>query len=709
MPAYQYQPLGSGQIRLIELFPNTHGDGLTGRLHAVMLRDYNAADDDDDGIKNTQQFEALSYVWGSDTKPCILTTPDAGALPMTASLHSFFLRLRLADRPRMLWADGICINQADAREKEQQVQLMAGIYRSARGVVADLGPGDDSTYERLVQFIKSYWCIAVRAGGHPGLFGRALSPHEAAVFLGISPPPKGDVSQPLQLDHDDSASMAETVPSAQDEIWEQVVQLFDSPWFQRLWIVQEFILARNVVFYYGTSSSSSSSSTFDWRDLFAFIIYYNTATEALQTQFMTIWASEELQTHPGIGLFSTMAYQRGFRHLQATASGRELLDSLTLATAMRKMRAGRWVDLLQWYRLCGCTLQRDRYYALLSIASDIDAAAHPELRPDYRTPDAELKLKIGKFLIQHRDGSEAFMRAGLATQSDHGAPSWMQSFARFRLEDDGGGGAGDLVSEQLALNNDHMAAGPDSEFHVKLVDGWDDAICVQGYKVDDVLGVSKQAPSQIAQKQDISLDERVCDYICGAFQMFSARIEARHVAPEVVVDRQCLEAMVTTLAAGTWDTQHTRDMSALVLGLFLVLNLRRGQFDGFKNWRTVLLNILRVNYGHGDVLSSSGRVAVSDELVRHAIVSLVGHIYLPYITGIKGAITREGPFANVPAATEPGDELWIISGCRLPVVLRRSYHRKDMYRLVGVCYAHGVMDGSVLLRDGFAFRDVIIY
>lgn len=86
MPAYQYQPLGPGQIRLIELFPNTHGDGLTGRLYVIMLRDYNAADDDDDGIKNTQHFEALSYVWGSDAKPYVLTTPDAGALPMTASL-----------------------------------------------------------------------------------------------------------------------------------------------------------------------------------------------------------------------------------------------------------------------------------------------------------------------------------------------------------------------------------------------------------------------------------------------------------------------------------------------------------------------------------------------------------------------------------------------------------------------------------------------
>ncbi|KXJ88978.1 heterokaryon incompatibility protein-domain-containing protein [Microdochium bolleyi] len=679
MPVYQYQSLSHGQIRLIELFPGRDDEPLVGVLHPVALEDC-----DTSGNNDTRSFEALSYVWGSDARPYSLKTGVEGDLPLTASLYSFLLRLRCTDRSRILWADGICINQADVQEKEQQVQLMAEVYKRASKVVADLGEALPADSERLFHFIEQYWRIAICAGGHPALFGRLLSPQETAMFMGIP------------ADNVDMGRAGEVLPPADDNIWKMVIGLFDSPWFQRLWIVQEFILARDITFYYGTS-------TLDWRSLFAVTVYYS---DTLGTQFLTLSASEELQTHAGIALFTTMAFQRAFRHLQSTAAGVAFLDRLDLVTSMRKMRESRWVDLLQWYRLCDCTLERDRYYALLSLASDIEVAAHPELRPDYATPAAALNLRIGKFLIQQQpDGREAFMRAGLATQADHAAPSWMQSFERLRYERAGGG---DALFELSALHSDYMAAGLDSQFLVTPVEGWEDVIAVQGYKVDDVLGLSKQISPQTVEESAMSVDNRVIEYVCGAFQIFSGRIEARHLAPAIVVDRECLEAMVTTMTAGTWDQTHTRDMSVLVLGLFLVLNSRRGQFDGFHDWPAVLVGILQSDYGYEEVLASDGAVAVSDDLLRHAVESFVGHIYLPFATGIKAAITREGPYANIPAVSEPDDEIWVISGCKLPVVLRRHAMRPGMHRLVGVCYAHSIMDGSVLARDGFAFGDVFI-
>ncbi|KAH7026635.1 uncharacterized protein B0I36DRAFT_331065 [Microdochium trichocladiopsis] len=404
-----------------------------------------------------------------------------------------------------------------------------------------------------------------------------------------------------------------------------------------------------------------------------------------------------------------MAHQRGFRGLQSDdtnpqgggAGGvAEFLASLTLSTAMARMREARWVDLLQWYRLCRCTLERDRYCALLSIATDLDVAAHPELAPDYTTADAELELKIGKFLIQQQpDGRETLMRAGLVTQTqtstdtDKDRPSWMQSFAQFRLDCD-------AHSEQTSMHNASMAAGPDSVFVARSVPDWPDVICVQGYKADDLLGVARQTDHKMKH------EERVCDYICSAFEMFSARVTALKLPN--VVDRECIEAMVTTMAADTWIPSHTRDMGVLVLGLFVVLVSRKGQFDGFPGWKTVLAGILQSAYGHDKVLTADGRIAVSDEVTMHAFKSFFSHAFSPCIFGIKAAITREGSFANVPPLSEPMDEIWIVSGCRLPVVLRKSARREGMFRLVGVCYAHGVMDGSLLLREDFAFRDVLI-
>lgn len=53
--------------------------------------------------------------------------------------------MRLEDKPRMLWADTICIDQGNLSEKRFQVQQMAYVYRNAERVLVWLGrPADNS-------------------------------------------------------------------------------------------------------------------------------------------------------------------------------------------------------------------------------------------------------------------------------------------------------------------------------------------------------------------------------------------------------------------------------------------------------------------------------------------------------------------------------------------------------------------------------------
>jgi hypothetical protein len=72
-------------------------------------------------------YEALSYVWGDPSMTQKFETPE-GHLSLTKSLSSSLMRLRHNDRPRVVWADGICINQASEEGKIQQVMLMDQIY-----------------------------------------------------------------------------------------------------------------------------------------------------------------------------------------------------------------------------------------------------------------------------------------------------------------------------------------------------------------------------------------------------------------------------------------------------------------------------------------------------------------------------------------------------------------------------------------------------
>jgi hypothetical protein len=61
------------------------------------------------------------------------------------------LQLRLPDKVRTVWADFLCIDRYDVREKSHQIQLIRRIYQSADQVVAWLGE-DGSDVKKALKF-----------------------------------------------------------------------------------------------------------------------------------------------------------------------------------------------------------------------------------------------------------------------------------------------------------------------------------------------------------------------------------------------------------------------------------------------------------------------------------------------------------------------------------------------------------------------------
>lgn len=81
----------------------------------------------------------ISYAWGERVFPhCIEVAVKQ--LQLTSSLYEALKRFRKVDRPRRLWADALCINQADAEERAQQVAVIADIFAAASTVLVWLGP-----------------------------------------------------------------------------------------------------------------------------------------------------------------------------------------------------------------------------------------------------------------------------------------------------------------------------------------------------------------------------------------------------------------------------------------------------------------------------------------------------------------------------------------------------------------------------------------
>ncbi|KAF2244875.1 hypothetical protein BU26DRAFT_384520, partial [Trematosphaeria pertusa] len=88
-------------------------------------------------------YEAISYVWGTPVYSHHFSC-NGRIMRMTGSLHEALLRVRLPDRRRTIWADGICINQADLQERGHQVKFMRDVYQKAHRVLVWLGSDPSS-------------------------------------------------------------------------------------------------------------------------------------------------------------------------------------------------------------------------------------------------------------------------------------------------------------------------------------------------------------------------------------------------------------------------------------------------------------------------------------------------------------------------------------------------------------------------------------
>jgi hypothetical protein len=89
-------------------------------------------------IHDEPHYDALSYVWG-DPNDRESISVDGHTFEVTINLFEALKHLRSEQRSRCLWADAICINQLDIKERCDQVLLMGQIYRSASQVVSWLG------------------------------------------------------------------------------------------------------------------------------------------------------------------------------------------------------------------------------------------------------------------------------------------------------------------------------------------------------------------------------------------------------------------------------------------------------------------------------------------------------------------------------------------------------------------------------------------
>ncbi|KAI1086908.1 heterokaryon incompatibility protein-domain-containing protein [Rostrohypoxylon terebratum] len=140
-----YKPLREAhrQTRILSLYPGKFEDALLCSITTISLDD-----------PSHDAYEALSYCWGDLRTEESIQIQDSLQDPqrshthdmaITSNLHEALKHLRPeSGPPRNLWADAVCIDQANSIERSHQVASMPSIYAEATQVVVWLGKSADS-------------------------------------------------------------------------------------------------------------------------------------------------------------------------------------------------------------------------------------------------------------------------------------------------------------------------------------------------------------------------------------------------------------------------------------------------------------------------------------------------------------------------------------------------------------------------------------
>lgn len=221
-------------------------------------------------LSEKPKYDAISYVWGTD-KPSYEIIIDGQKAMIRASLYSALLRFRRSPErknlfralrrfrrsperndsqeasdhnlQRRLWADALCINQADIPERNQQVQSMKLVFAQARSVLIWLGESVES--DRLAFDVFKiaqgiFGSIVQFTVGEVKRFGRVISSHRF-----------------------------------QRNTWTAVGEVFKCTWFERIWVLQELVVAHDPLVICG-----EHETTWTALSVTAYAVLKNTITDS---------------------------------------------------------------------------------------------------------------------------------------------------------------------------------------------------------------------------------------------------------------------------------------------------------------------------------------------------------------------------------------------------------------------------------------------
>lgn len=560
---------------------------------------------------NLHPYDAISYHWGSseDYETVKVNGTD---LSVTRSLHTTLKYMRHASSERIIWIDGLCINQNDLLERSHQVAEMGHIYESAE-------------------------CVRI-------WLGEATPDVEAAMNL---------VSRPHNGADTDDRCIIQCIRS--DQIGAAALtRLLERPYWRRMWVFQEIVLAKYAVVHCGSFEAPWS--------------YFLHMDKASGNQ--RLWATvpmNELWVH---GL------RRAFFEVAQFFIPRG--EAMAIHNVLYPTRSLR------------CSDPRDKLFALMGLC---EISKSLEFLPDYTRPARLVYTDFTRSLMDMDKDLSSILTAGLWNYKngpDIGLPTWVPDYR-------GSNGINIRYLAACFLEHFHASRGMKASYRYMADQrGELTRLKLHGLVVDvvqdTVLLTSEGENRQIIQSRfnsEISVPNHSSHAATiSLFSIFETMIFLDPtLSPRLNPDR------LNRLALG-----FAYDLLAASDKQIFDFSIRVNDF----------LASFQTHHNSLYFRASPSREALNERfsrLMREDPEEL--HWYREeYLARSKE--TSQGPTPSIFTTQKqligkgldtvrPDDRVAVIFGCRIPVVIRPCRHN---FRLVGPCYLSGAMNGEFVEEMG---------
>jgi hypothetical protein len=351
---------GVNTMDIYQLFPLTEPDSI--RLMLLL-----PAEDEDDEVQFLPDSTTLGKIseCASETSYTVLSYYTNTSLATTtvflgtqevsvcSNLHSALVNLRRKDTALCLWIPALSINPSSISEKNHQIRQIPNILAAASDTIVYLGTGYGNTFDSAWNFLERHSAWGLNAAG--------------------------DIDHSIPFLRDSALSFRGDLSDVQNAV-------LSSQWFTRAWSLPEIVVCKNI-------SIQSSRRRVPFHDFCSLLLntkrprdpygFYARSEGLLQTLKTALAMRYTYHTHHGTPDFLP-------QWLRADAR----LHGETLALSRLLWRAG---------TMGAGSDPRDRAFALVGIAADVDAAEARALIEYSRPADHVFKDLVG--VVVDADGS----------------------------------------------------------------------------------------------------------------------------------------------------------------------------------------------------------------------------------------------------------------------------------------------------------------